>query len=152
MRDGLRVGASHAIEYTIPTTLTVPNLLTESAVFRAGQPVLATGFMVGLLEWPCMEALSQFLDDDEACLGTMVRIRHSAPTPPGVRLKITAHCALVRDNYVEWEVEAADGDGEIAAAGRHGRRVVTRDRFLHRVHQKAARLGQLPTFAQPEAS
>lgn len=140
MHNALFTGHVQHLHYVVPSTKTVPHLYPESEDYRNMPEVFATGFMVGLLEWCAILALRPALEDGEGSLGTRVDIRHSAPTPPGARLTVTARCTKIDSSYVEWEVEARDDDGDIAAAGVHGRNVITTDRFLHRVEQKAQRL------------
>jgi fluoroacetyl-CoA thioesterase len=140
MRDVLSVGDVQQMTYQVPPTKTVPHLYPESEDYQKMPEVFATGFMVGLLEWCCILALRPLIEDGEGSLGTMVNIRHSAPTPPGARLTVTARCTAVIGNYLEWEVQAIDDDGDVAASGHHGRHVIDTARFLGRVDAKAARL------------
>lgn len=140
MREVLSVGDIQRLHFTVPPTKTVPHLYPESEDYRKMPEVFATGFMVGLLEWCAILALRPVLDEGEGSLGTRVDIRHSAPTPPGAQLTVTARCISVEENYIEWEVEARDDEGEIAASGIHGRHVITTERFLKRVAQKSERL------------
>ncbi|WAL68304.1 thioesterase family protein [Amycolatopsis cynarae] len=140
MLDTLSLGDVQRLHYRVPPTKTVPHLYPESEEYRSMPEVFATGFMVGLLEWCAILALRPVLEEGEASLGTRVDIRHSAPTPPGARLTVTARCIRIEGTYVEWEVEARDDDGEIAASGIHGRNVITTERFLRRVADKAKRL------------
>ncbi|WP_280437201.1 thioesterase family protein [Nocardia carnea] len=140
MRDILTVGDVQKMTYTVPADKTVPHLYPESEDYRIMPEVFATGFMVGLLEWVAIIALRPVLDEGEGSLGTMVNIQHSAPTPPGARLTVTARCVRVDGNYVEWEVEARDDEGDVAAKGTHGRHVIDTARFLKRVAAKAERL------------
>ncbi|MEU6712345.1 hypothetical protein ABZ897_12775 [Nonomuraea sp. NPDC046802] len=59
---------------------TVPHLLPESDYFAALPSVLATGYLVGVVEWTCMRALDGHLEDDEQTLGVHVDLSHQAPT------------------------------------------------------------------------
>ncbi|GLZ13064.1 thioesterase [Actinomadura sp. NBRC 104425] len=145
MRDAISVGSVQKLEYVVPGDKTVPHLYPESEDYRKMPEVFATGFMVGLLEWCCILALRPVLEDGEGSLGTKVDIRHSAPTPPGARLTVTARCTLIDGNYLEWEVEAVDDEGAVAASGVHGRNVIDTERFLKGVARKAERLGAVPT-------
>lgn len=140
MHDKISVGDIQELTFTVPATKTVPHLYPESEDYQKMPEVFATGFMVGLLEWSAILALRPVLEESEGSLGTMVNIQHSAPTPPGARLKVTARCVLIEGNYVEWEVEARDDDDEVAASGTHGRHIIITDRFLKRVAAKAERL------------
>ena len=47
--------------------------------------VLATGYMVGLFEWACIQALNPHLDwPREQTVGIHVNLSHVAATPPGL--------------------------------------------------------------------
>jgi fluoroacetyl-CoA thioesterase len=62
MKDTLKAGLTHTFRFRVPETKTVPHLYPESEMFREMPAVLATGFMVGLMEWACIEALRPHLD------------------------------------------------------------------------------------------
>ena len=55
MKDSLRPGIEHELRLVVSVTKTVPHLYPESEPFRAMPEVLATGFMVGLVEWACID-------------------------------------------------------------------------------------------------
>ena len=100
--------------------------------------VFATGFMVGFLEWACIDALKTHLDwPDEQSLGTHINVSHTAATPPG--LLVTARVKLVEvdGRRLVFRVEADDGV-DIIATGTHERFVIDRDRFNQKVRNKAA--------------
>lgn len=140
MRNTLAVGDVERFEFAVPPNKTVPHLYPESEDYQKMPEVFATGFMVGLLEWCCILALRPVLDEGEGSLGTRVDIKHSTPTPPGGRLTVTAECTRINGSYLEWEVEAIDDEGDIAASGIHGRNVIDTERFLKRVTRKSERL------------
>lgn len=100
--------------------------------------VFATGFMVGFLEWACIDAIKPHLDwPHEQSLGTHINVNHTAATPPG--LLVTARVKLVEVNgrRLVFEVEADDGV-EIIATGTHERFVIDRDRFEEKMRNKVA--------------
>lgn len=68
MRDTLRPGRTAALTYTVPPERTVPHLLPESEKFAAMPAVLATGYLVGTVEWTFMLALDRHLVDGEQTL------------------------------------------------------------------------------------
>ncbi|MGX6509764.1 thioesterase family protein [Rhodococcus sp. SJ-2] len=142
MKDAITVGDIEIFRYVVRDDKMVPNLYAESADYRMMPRVFATGFMVGLLEWCAIIALRRVLDEGEGSLGTLVDIRHSSPTPAGVELTVTAVCTKVEPPYYEWDVTAIDGDGDIAASGRHGRNIIITERFQRRVDAKADRLAR----------
>lgn len=137
MKNTLQVGHVFTWDYVVPREKTVPFLYPESEEYRKMPEVFATGFMVGLLEWCCIEALAPHLEEGEGSLGTFISTTHSAPTPPGMKVRVTAVCEEIRNgNNIFWSVVAED-EKEIIGQGRHGRHVVVWDRFDKRVKDKA---------------
>ena len=76
MKDSLTTGIEHTMTYAVPANRTVPNLLPEASDFTTMPEVLATGYMVGIIEWACMEAIRDHLDEGEISLGTPVNFSH----------------------------------------------------------------------------
>jgi predicted thioesterase len=72
--------------------------------FARKPAVLATGILVALCEWPVMDALRQFLGEDEDSLGIGVCLCHQAPVRVGTTLTITACCASVTGRVSRWNV------------------------------------------------
>jgi fluoroacetyl-CoA thioesterase len=140
MRPGLMIGARHVIRYTVPACQTVPDLLPALAEFRRGQPVFATGFMVGLMEAPCMAAVYPYLEPGEVTVGTLINMTHLSASPPGTPLAAEARAVAVDGRSVRFAVVVADAAGETAAAGEHGLRVVDAARFRARLAAKQAQL------------
>ena len=149
MRPGLVIGARHVVRYTVPVHQTVPGLLPALAEFRRGQPVFATGFMVGLMEAPCMAAVYPHLEPGEVTVGTLINMTHLAASPPGTSLAAEARAVAVEDRSVRFTVVVADAAGEIAAAGEHGLRVVDGARFRDRLAAKQAQLPCLGSSPSP---
>jgi fluoroacetyl-CoA thioesterase len=138
MRPGLIIGARHVVRYTVPAHQTVPDLLPALAEFRRGQPVFATGFMVGLMEAPCMAAVYPYLEPGEVSVGTAITMTHLAASPPGTPLVAEARTVAVEGRSVRFAVMVADAAGQIAAAGEHGLRIVDAARFRARLAAKQA--------------
>jgi fluoroacetyl-CoA thioesterase len=105
-------------------------------------PVFATGFLVGLLEWACLEAIIPDLDwPDEQSVGTHIDVSHESATPPGFEVTVRVVLTEVDRHRLVFEVEADDG-ADVISRGRHERVVIDRARFAERVARKKA--GQLP--------
>jgi fluoroacetyl-CoA thioesterase len=154
MRPGLVIGAQHVVRYTVPVHQTVPDLLPGLAEFRRGQPVFATGFMVGLMEAPCMAAVYPHLEPGEVTVGTLINMTHLSASPPGTPLVAEARAVAVDGRSVRFAVVVADATGEIAAAGEHGLRVIDAARFRDRLAAKKAQLprpGPAPLPGTPPA-
>jgi fluoroacetyl-CoA thioesterase len=136
MKDSLRPGLTYRFEFKIPDTKTVPHLYPESDMFRAMPEVLATGYMVGLMEWACIEALRPHLDwPDEQSLGTHVNFSHLAATPPGLTVTVDVRLERIDGRRLFFSVSAHDGIDKITE-GTHERVVIDAARFNARVEQK----------------
>lgn len=135
MKDNIRAGFEYIHRYTVPKNKTVPYVYEESEKFQAMPPVFATAFMVGLMEWACMEALAPYLDDGEITLGTHINVSHSAATPPGMEVTVHARCTAVDGRKTEWEVVARDEVDEIGR-GTHERFTVNGPKFAAKVAAK----------------
>ena len=137
MRESLAPGIAHELRFVVPVTKTVPHLYPESPRFAAMPEVLATGFMVGLVEWACVDAIAPHLDDGEMSLGVHVNLSHDAATPPGLEVAVRVRLEEVDGRRLTFSAEADDGRERICA-GRHVRFVVNRARFEAGVARKTA--------------
>ena len=137
MKDTLVPGITHTHRFTITEEKTVPYLYPESPDFVAMPKVLATGFMVGLMEWACLEALKPHLDDGEGSLGIRIDVSHTAPTPPGMEVTVDVECLKVDGRRVTFRIIARD-EVEVIGEARHERFVVRWDRFNEKLAQKIA--------------
>jgi len=138
LKASLKPGIEHQFSFHLPDTKTVPALYPESPEFRQMPEVFATGFMVGFLEWACIDAIKPHLDwPGEQSLGTHINVSHTAATPPG--MLVTARVKLVKidGQRLTFEVEADDGV-DIIASGTHERFVIDKERFDRKIRNKAA--------------
>ncbi|MGD9694359.1 MAG: thioesterase family protein [Thermoleophilia bacterium] len=136
MKDSLAPGLTHELRFVVPATKTVPRLYPESPQFAAMPEVFATGFMVGLVEWCCIELIAPHLDEGELSLGVHVDLSHDAATPPGLEVVVRATLDAVEGRRLTFSAEAEDT--ERICAGTHRRFVVDRARFDAGVARKAA--------------
>ena len=142
MKATLKPGLTHTFQFTIPANKTVPHLYPESDMFREMPEVLATGFMVGLMEWACVDAIRPFLDwPEEQTLGTHVNFSHEAATPPGLRVTVNVRLTHVEGRKLRFDVEAHDGVDRISR-GTHERCVIDAARFRSKVSEKANRAAE----------
>ncbi len=138
MKSTLKPGLKHRFSYQVPQDKTVPYLYRESPELRAMPDVFATGFMVGLMEWTCVQLLKPHLDEGEGSLGTHIDISHKAATPAGFTITVDAECVEVRGLRAWFKVVAHDGVDEIGS-GTHERFIVSWDRFNRGVATKRAK-------------
>ncbi|HET7680918.1 MAG TPA: thioesterase family protein [Xanthobacteraceae bacterium] len=137
MKATLKAGLTHRFTYQVPTQKTVPHLYQEAPEFQAMPEVFATGFMVGLMEWTCIQLLAPHLDAGEGSLGTHIDVSHMAATPAGLKVTVDAECTAVRGRRASFRVRAHDGI-DMIGEGRHERAIVAWDRFNAKVAEKAA--------------
>lgn len=124
---------------TAEVTLTVTPDHTAHAMGNDGVQVLATPFLIGLLETACHRVMERLIPPGGSTVGTMVEMRHLAATPVGMAVRARATLVETDGRRFVFEVEAWD-DQEQVAEGRHERFVV-RDlqAFLRRAMEKTRR-------------
>ena len=137
MRDTLKPGLVYELRYHVPLDRTVPHLLPESPEFAAMPEVLATGYMVGLVELACIRAANPHLDwPAEQTVGTGLALTHSAATPPGMEVTIAVRLREVEGRKLVFDVEARD-ERDVISTGTHERFVIDAARFKKKVAEKA---------------
>ncbi|NMM37651.1 MAG: thioesterase family protein [Glaciimonas sp.] len=140
MSPDLQAGVTFEWRTVIPERATVPNLYHDTAFCREMPDVLATGYMVGLMELACVNGIMRFMDwPREQSLGTMVNFRHLAATPPGMALHIKGVVTAVEGRRIVFQVEAWDALDKIAE-GTHERAVILPERFNAKLAEKKTRL------------
>jgi fluoroacetyl-CoA thioesterase len=139
MRETLRAGLEGTFRYRVPASKTVPRIYEEAADFQMMPAVLATGYLVALVEWACIELIKPHLDwPAEQSLGTRVDLTHTAATPPGFTVEIRARLESVDGRRLVFAVSAHDGVDRITE-GRHERHVIDAARFIAKVDAKSAK-------------
>ena len=137
MKETLRPGIEHELRFRVPHTKTVPALYPESPEFRAMPEVFATGFMVGLIEWACIQALNPHIEwPAEQSVGTHINVSHSAATPPGFEVSAKVKLVEVDGRRLVFHVEAHDGV-DVISKGTHERFLINAEKFNAKVREKA---------------
>ena len=138
MSPDLKPGVCFEWQYTVPARATVPALYSDTPFCLDMPDVLATGYMVGMMELACVHGMMPFMDwPREQSLGTMVNFVHFAPTPPGMTLRIEGEVTEVEGRRVRFKVQAWD-DVERICEGTHERVVIDPDRFNSKLANKKA--------------
>ncbi|MFM7658392.1 MAG: thioesterase family protein [Burkholderiaceae bacterium] len=137
MKDTLKPGLRFEWQTTIPPRSAVPALYGEHIEFARDMPeVLATGYMVGLMELACARAIMPYMDwPTEQSLGTHVSFSHLAATPPGMTMTVRGELIAVEGRRLRFRVEAWDGHDKISE-GEHERAVVITDKFNAKLDEK----------------
>jgi fluoroacetyl-CoA thioesterase len=140
MSTTLVPGIAHTLSLEVNDHLLVTAFTPHFSGFADLPPVFATAFMVGFMEWACMEALKPYLLNGENTVGTHVYLSHVAPTPMGMPLetKVTAQVELmeVKGRTLRFRVDCYDECGLIGS-GFHERTVIDTVRFMAKVREKA---------------
>jgi fluoroacetyl-CoA thioesterase len=137
VKPSLKSGLKHSFSYRVPATKTVPHLYDEAPQLQTMPDVFATGFMVGLMEWTCVQLLEPHLDEGEGSLGTHIDVSHKSATPVGFTVTVEAECIELRGPRAKFKLSAHDGVDEIGS-GTHERFIVGWDRFERGIAAKRA--------------
>lgn len=136
MKDSLQAGLEHSFVLTIDESKLVPALYPEAEEFNVMPNVFATGYMVGLIEWTCIQAVNPHLDwPNEQTVGTKVDVRHLAATPAGFEVTAKVRLTDVDGRKLTFEVEAHDGV-DLIARGTHERFVINKEKFDSSLRKK----------------
>ena len=139
MKDTLKPGIESEFTFHLPGTKTVPALYPESPEFQEMPEVFATGFLVGFLEWACIQAVNPHLDwPVEQTVGTHIDVSHVAATPAGFDVTAKVKLIEVQGRRLLFEVEAHDGV-ELSSKGQHERFIINKDKFDAKIQEKISR-------------
>jgi fluoroacetyl-CoA thioesterase len=127
-------GPEAGLEATVEQVVT--EAMTASAFGSGDVPVLATPAVVALAERAACLALRGRIADADTSVGSWMELSHLAPTAPGASVAATARLVEVDGRRITFDLVVRDGAGEIAV-GRHGRVVVSRERFLRTASSRA---------------
>lgn len=133
--DELRPGLRHTQAVTVGEALTVPAVSAAFTGFADMPPVFATAFMIGLVEWACIEALRPYMAPHQRTVGTHVDMSHTAATPIGMRVAAEIELVAVERRRLRFRVECRDA-AEVIGAGFHERTVIDLPKFTDRVEAK----------------
>ena len=129
MKNSLQPGLTYTFKFKVPENKTVPHLYPESSEFQAMPKVLATGFMVGLFEWTCIQAINPHIDwPREQTVGIDVKLNHIAATPPGLTVTVNVKLEEVEGRKLVFSIVADDGIDKISE-GTHGRFIIDAAKF-----------------------
>lgn len=135
MKSVIKPGFEHVLEYTVTDKKTVPALYPESPYFASMPSVFATGFMVGFMEWACMDALAPYLEEGECTLGTHINVSHCAATPVGMKVRAHVKCTEVDGQRTKWAIKAYD-EKDLIGEGTHDRFTVNQEKFTRKLESK----------------
>ena len=136
MTDTIVSGISHTLSLQVNDKLLVTAFTPHFSGFADLPPVFATAFLVGFMEWACIEALKPYLLDGQNTVGTHVYLSHVAPTPLGMKVTAQVELVEVKGRTLRFRVDCYD-ECDLVGSGFHERTVVDTARFMDRLAQKS---------------
>lgn len=118
------------IKKTIDTN--VDDNLTAEKVGSGSLKVFATPSMIAIMEKASMELVSEFLDENETTVGTLVNVSHLQATKVGDTVKTTAEVLEVSGRKITFKVKAYCND-VLIGEGIHERFAVNKTKFMSKL-------------------
>jgi fluoroacetyl-CoA thioesterase len=138
MPDSLQPGMAFEFRYTVPEERTVPHLFPDIEEGAVMPRVLATGYMIGLMEFACIKFINPHIDwPRQQTVGIHIDVSHSAATPPGMTVTIKGKLERVEGRKLGFSLEAFD-DQEQISRGTHDRFIIDAHKFNAAVDKKRA--------------
>jgi len=97
--------------------------------------VLSTPSMVNAVEMVCRDMVKPYLDSDHDTVGVMVDVKHIAPTPIGMNIRIIATLVKVDGKRLEFKAEVYD-DVEKVGEATHERYIINKASFTKKIKGK----------------
>ena len=108
---------------------------TALSVGSGSLKVLATPRMIALIEKAASDLVDKNLPPEYTSVGTLLNIKHTAPTPVGMKFFATVEVVGIDGRKIIFEVIAKDERGEIGR-GSHERFIVEREKFQAKANSK----------------
>jgi fluoroacetyl-CoA thioesterase len=132
----LKIGYAFESTFDVEDSMTVPNMYTTVPFARDMPDVLATGYMVGIMELACTGAVMKFVDWPRVqSVGTLVNFTHLAATPAGMRLTIKGEVIELEGRRIRFAVQAWDEHDKICE-GIHERFFIDPAKFNTKLTEK----------------
>lgn len=97
--------------------------------------VFATPAMIALMENTAMNAVSSYLEEGQATVGTEINVNHLSATPVGSTVTCEAELAEIDGRRLVFNVRAFDDKGVIGE-GTHQRFIIKTEKFLAKAYEK----------------
>ena len=123
------IGTKHEVKATVTDEVTAAKMKSGSLA------VLATPFMVALMEQAAAELCEKFTQEGISTVGTSLNIKHLAPTPVGAEVKAVAELLSFDGRKAQFKVEAYDEAGLIGE-GTHDRFTIKIDKFMDKANER----------------
>ncbi|MCJ7857099.1 thioesterase family protein [Lachnospiraceae bacterium NSJ-143] len=122
MEYNVRAGMTNEVEYVVSKDDTTSH-------FSKDCPVFATPVMINWIEQTSLKLCQQVLPEGYDTVGTFVNVKHMAPTPLGMKVRVCVEVAEVNGKLLTFNVKVYDERNKVAE-GTHGRAIVNVARFV----------------------
>ena len=130
-KTGLEVGMTKTVEEIV-------NIHTTALAIKSGSvAVYGTPAVCALMERAASELAEENLAEGDTTVGAAISIKHTAPTPVGMKVRASALVTAVDGRKISFCIKAFDEKEEIAG-GTHERVIVNRNRFTKKAADKLA--------------
>jgi fluoroacetyl-CoA thioesterase len=136
MSQTLKEGMTFEFSYRVPAEKTVPHLFPEFPEGGKMPEVLATGFLVGLMEFACIKFINPHIEwPRQQTVGIHIDLSHTAATPPGFTVTIKGRLEKMDGRKLSFVLDASDGVDSIGQAT-HERFIIDAEKFNASVARK----------------
>ncbi len=97
--------------------------------------VFATPALIALMEETCWRSVAGELEEGCGTVGTLLEIRHTAPTPVGMEVTCESTLVEVDGRRLVFEVTASDAKG-VVGEGKHERFIIQNEKFQAKANAK----------------
>lgn len=125
----MTVGTKHEVEITVTEEVTAAKMKSGSL------SVLATPYMVALMEQAASELCDKFVPEGISTVGTALNISHLAPTCVGGKVKAVATLTAFDGRKACFDVEAYD-DAGLIGKGTHERFTIKIESFMKKALER----------------
>lgn len=129
MELNIPIGSEHTISVTVEKSMTAASMKSGNL------DVLATPYMIALMEQASAELCQDYLPDGISTVGTNVNINHLAATAMGATVTVKSTLTSFDGRKATFDVVASDNAG-IIGNGTHERFTIKVDSFLKKTQQR----------------
>ena len=116
-------------------TVTVNEDNTAKAMGSGTLDVFATPALIALMEETCWRSVANELEEGCGTVGTLLEIKHTAPTPVGMKVTCESTLTEVDGRRLVFEVIARDAKG-VVGEGKHERFIIQNEKFQMKANAK----------------
>lgn len=116
-------------------TVTVNEQNTAKTMGSGTLDVFATPALIALMEETCWRSVAEELEEGNGTVGTLLEIKHTAPTPIGMEVTCESALTEVDGRRLVFTVTAHDAKG-VVGEGRHERFIIQNEKFQTKANAK----------------